>query len=81
MSSWFQFRDAFGDLDKSHDLPLSVYQFFQNGGSRAYILRVVAGDAATAKDATATALDAAAVAAAAKAAADANPNDAALAKA
>ena len=46
VSSWFQFKDAFGDLDKNHDLPLAVYQFFQNGGSRAYILRVVAADAA-----------------------------------
>ncbi len=46
VSSWFQFRDTFGDLDKNHDLPLAVYQFFQNGGSRAYILRVVAADAA-----------------------------------
>jgi len=32
VSSWFQFKDAFGDLDKAHDLPLAVYQFFQNGG-------------------------------------------------
>ncbi len=51
VSSWFQFKDAFGDLDKNHDLPLAVYQFFQNGGSRAYILRVVAADATFAKTA------------------------------
>ena len=49
VSSWFQFKNAFGDLDKNHDLPLSVYQFFQNGGSRAYILRVVGSDATFAK--------------------------------
>jgi phage tail sheath protein FI len=51
ISSWFQFKNAFGDLDRDHDLPLSVYQFFQNGGSRAYILRVVASTAGTAADA------------------------------
>jgi len=51
VSSWFRFKDAFGDLDKNHDLPLAAYQFFQNGGARAYILRVLAGDATGALDA------------------------------
>ena len=59
VSSWFQFKSAFGDLDKNHDLPLSVYQFFQNGGSRAYILRVVASDAVAAGDAASNAIAAA----------------------
>jgi hypothetical protein len=63
VSSWFQFKDAFGDLDKAHDLPLAVYQFFQNGGSRAYILRVVKSDpqasdrAITAADPATNAID------------------------
>jgi hypothetical protein len=59
VSSWFQFKSAFGDLDKNHDLPLSVYQFFQNGGSRAYILRVVSSDATIAADAGTVAVNAA----------------------
>jgi phage tail sheath protein FI len=70
VSSWFQFKNAFGDLDKNHDLPLSVYQFFQNGGSRAYILRVVASDAAAAADAASNAVGAAVAALPATASSD-----------
>lgn len=45
VTSWTQFERVFGGFHKDHPMPLSVYQFFQNGGTRAYILRVVAGDA------------------------------------
>lgn len=41
VSSWSQFERAFGSFNKKYQLPLSVYQFFQNGGRRAYILRVL----------------------------------------
>jgi phage tail sheath protein FI len=41
VSSWFQFKDIFGDLDHRYHMPLAVLQFFQNGGQRAYILRVL----------------------------------------
>ena len=45
VTSWTQFERIFGGFDKNHPMPLSVYQFFQNGGVRAYIVRVLAGDA------------------------------------
>jgi phage tail sheath protein FI len=42
------FVGGFGELAKAHHMPLSVYQFFQNGGKRTYIVRVLPGDAAVA---------------------------------
>ena len=39
------FTNAFGDLTKASHMPLSVYQFFQNGGQRTYILRVLPSSA------------------------------------
>lgn len=41
VTSWLQFERAFGSFDKSRHMPLAVYQFFQNGGRRAYIVRVL----------------------------------------
>jgi hypothetical protein len=45
LTSWAQFERAFGGLNKNHHMPLAVYNFFQNGGRRAYILRVLAKEA------------------------------------
>jgi phage tail sheath protein FI len=35
------FVNGFGGLTKASHMPLSVYQFFQNGGKRTYIVRVL----------------------------------------
>jgi uncharacterized protein len=43
------FINGFGGLTKASHLPLSVYQFFQNGGKRTYIVRVLPADAAVAQ--------------------------------
>ncbi|WP_437729250.1 phage tail sheath family protein [Sorangium sp. So ce861] len=48
VSSWSQFERAFGGFSKAHPMPLAAYHFFQNGGRRAYILRVLAKDAVAA---------------------------------
>ncbi|KYG03828.1 hypothetical protein BE21_49920 [Sorangium cellulosum] len=48
VSSWAQFERAFGGFSKTHPMPLAAYHFFQNGGRRAYILRVLAKDAVAA---------------------------------
>ncbi|HSK74539.1 MAG TPA: phage tail sheath C-terminal domain-containing protein [Pyrinomonadaceae bacterium] len=39
--SWADFERKFGGLDNRSYLGYSVYQFFNNGGSRAYIVRLV----------------------------------------
>ncbi len=41
VTSWTQYERAFGPLKKGYDMPLGVYQFFKNGGVRAYIVRVL----------------------------------------
>jgi uncharacterized protein len=41
VTNWLQYERAFGGLDKKHEMPLAVYQFFNNGGKRAYVLRVL----------------------------------------
>ena len=41
ITSWFQFKDSFGGPCEGCALPLAVFQYFQNGGTRAYIVRVV----------------------------------------
>ena len=48
VTSWLQFERLFGSFDKERHLPLGVYHFFLNGGSRAYILRVLPKDAVAA---------------------------------
>lgn len=57
VTSWSQYVDAYGSWNTtaSNDLPLAVYLFFANGGSQAYILRVV--DALSAASATRTLSD------------------------
>jgi uncharacterized protein len=52
--SWSDFNRQFGGLDSRSLLGYAVSQFFQNGGSQAYIIRLVDGSTAgnTAKTAT-----------------------------
>jgi uncharacterized protein len=52
--SWSDFNRQFGGLDSRSLLGYAVSQFFQNGGSQAYIVRLV--DGPTAKAATLTTL-------------------------
>lgn len=40
VTSWTQYEQLFGGFVKGAVLPLSVFGFFQNGGSLAYIVRV-----------------------------------------
>lgn len=44
VTSWSQYVNYFGSWNtaSSNNLPLAVYMFFANGGSRAYVTRVVA---------------------------------------
>ncbi|MEO6335019.1 MAG: phage tail sheath subtilisin-like domain-containing protein [Pyrinomonadaceae bacterium] len=49
VSSWNDFELKFGGLDKRSLLGYSVYQFFSNGGTRAYIVRLRASGGASAK--------------------------------
>jgi phage tail sheath protein FI len=49
VSSWSQYVATFGGFgDTSEYLPFSVYQYFNNGGSGAYIVRAAAADAVAA---------------------------------
>jgi phage tail sheath protein FI len=50
VTSWSQYVTLFGqwNVTASNDLALAVYMFFANGGSAAYIVRVVGASAATA---------------------------------
>ena len=43
VTSWSQYTNLFGSWNTiaDNDLPLAVYMFFSNGGSRAYVQRVV----------------------------------------
>ena len=45
IQSWGDFERYFGGLDGRSYLGYSVYQFFQNGGQDAYVVRLVASDA------------------------------------
>lgn len=49
--SWADFERKFGGLDGQSDLGYAVYHFFNNGGSRAYVVRLAHTDA---KEATQT---------------------------
>ena len=53
VTSWSQFEQAYGGFENGCMLPLSVYGYFQNGGSIAYIVRIPntapAGQPATAE--------------------------------
>lgn len=48
VTSWSEYERLFGGLDKSADMPLAVYHFFLNGGKRAYIVRLLDENAASA---------------------------------
>jgi phage tail sheath protein FI len=62
VSSYSQYVATYGDFGDTSDLlPFAVYEFFNNGGNSAYIVRAAASDAAVAtvtlKDTEATAKD------------------------
>ncbi len=52
VQSWSDFQNQFGGLDSRSLLGYSVNQFFANGGSQAYIVRLVANSAVVALNAT-----------------------------
>ncbi len=41
ITSWSEFQRLFGDLDARHHMPLAVQHFFLNGGTHAWIVRVI----------------------------------------
>jgi len=47
--SWSDFERYFGGMDVRSYLGYAVYHFFANGGAQAYIIRLAAGDAVSAK--------------------------------
>ena len=49
ITSWAEYVRRFGGLDKTSDMSLAVYQFFQNGGKRTYIVRALSADALAAR--------------------------------
>jgi phage tail sheath protein FI len=48
VQSWPAFERSFGGLDARNKFAHSVYQFFNNGGQQAYIIRLAAANAGTA---------------------------------
>jgi phage tail sheath protein FI len=50
VTSWSQYTNLFGtwNVINDNDLPIAVYMFFSNGGSRAYVQRVVGAGAVSA---------------------------------
>jgi uncharacterized protein len=40
VTSWTQFEQLYGSFENGYILPLSVYGYFQNGGTIAYIVRI-----------------------------------------
>ncbi|MER5754289.1 phage tail sheath subtilisin-like domain-containing protein [Streptomyces sp. NPDC002088] len=49
VSSWSQYVATYGDFGDTSDLlPFAVYQYFNNGGNTAYIVRAAASDAVAA---------------------------------
>ena len=49
VNSWGDYERLFGGLDPRSLLSYSVYHFFENGGTQAYIVRLVADDAGNAE--------------------------------
>ena len=41
VSSWSDYKSAFGEINNSYDLGYAVYHYFANGGRDAYVSRVV----------------------------------------
>lgn len=50
VSSWTHYQQLFGNIrdTQTNDLGYAVYSFFQNGGSRCYVVRAVSSDATAA---------------------------------
>ena len=48
VTSWTDFTSRFGAISTSHDLGYAVYHYFANGGTNAYVCRVVGVAASTA---------------------------------
>ncbi|MFE2104004.1 phage tail sheath family protein, partial [Streptomyces sp. NPDC059468] len=49
VSSWSQYVATYGGFGDTSDLlPFALYQFFNNGGNQAYIVRAAASDAVAA---------------------------------
>jgi phage tail sheath protein FI len=48
ISSWTEYQKQYGGFLQSAYLPVSVFQFFNNGGSQAYVIRVTRSDASVA---------------------------------
>jgi phage tail sheath protein FI len=57
ITSWEQYRENFGDFIEGAFLPFSVYGFFLNGGTRAYIQRVTPAISLPQRGAAGTALE------------------------
>lgn len=50
VSSWSDFVATFGDVDDTHTLPVALRQYFDNGGSEAWVARVLSNDAVIAEN-------------------------------
>lgn len=48
VTSWSDFTSRFGGFTSTATLPYALYQFFTNGGTNAYVARVLASDAVAA---------------------------------
>ncbi len=46
ITNWLQFTSTFGDMAEDYALGKAVYGFFNNGGGRAYVIRIPAGGGA-----------------------------------
>jgi hypothetical protein len=47
VTNWQQFTSTFGDMVEDYALAKSIYGFFNNGGGRAYVVRISTGADAT----------------------------------
>ena len=43
VTNWTQFTNTFGDMTERYSLGKAIYGFFNNGGGRAYVVRVPTG--------------------------------------
>lgn len=50
VTSWADFVAQFGGFAAGLNLPVALYQFFNNGGGAAYVVRVIASDAVAAEE-------------------------------
>ena len=48
ITSWNSYKSLFGDISSAYDLGFAVYQYFANGGTSAYVARVVGASAVSA---------------------------------